>query len=102
MRKKGPIALSRAIPALLSIWCTPVALQAQSQRNVPGESAIIVTAPGAGVDSDDALGLSRADLTRSGQPDLIDALARQLPGVTLQDAQGNPWQTVLLYRGQAA
>lgn len=61
---------------------------------------ILVTAPGAGVDSDDALGLSRDDLARSGRPDLIGALTRQLPGVTLQDAQGNPWQPVLVYRGQ--
>ena len=67
-----------------------------------GATAIIVTAPGAGVDSDDALGLSRSDIGRSGRPDLIGALARQLPGVTLQDAQGNPWQPIVVYRGQTA
>jgi outer membrane receptor protein involved in Fe transport len=66
------------------------------------EQPILVTAPGAGVDSDDALGLSREDLARSGRPDLIGALTRNLPGVTLQDAQGNPWQPVLVYRGQTA
>ncbi len=66
------------------------------------EQPILVTAPGAGVDSDDALGLSRGDLARSGRPDLIGALTRQLPGVTLQDAVGNPWQPALVYRGQTA
>ncbi len=66
------------------------------------EQLILVTAPGAGVDSDDALALSRQDLARGGRPDLIGALTRQLPGVTLQDAQGNPWQPVLVYRGQTA
>lgn len=72
-------------------------LQAQEEPQ-----PILVTAPGAGMDSDDALGLSRADLARGGQPDLIGALTRQLPGVTVQDAQGNPWQPVLVYRGQTA
>lgn len=66
------------------------------------EQPILVTAPGAGVDSDDALGLAWEDLSRSGRPDLIGALNRQLPGVTLQDAQGNPWQPALVYRGQTA
>ncbi|GEN99471.1 membrane protein [Novosphingobium sediminis] len=66
------------------------------------DQSILVTAPGAGLDSDDALGLSRGDLARGGRPDLIGALTRQLPGVTLQDAQGNPWQPALVYRGQTA
>ena len=66
------------------------------------DQPILVTAPGAGVDSDDALSLSRDDLARGGRPDLIGALTRQLPGVTLQDATGNPWQPALVYRGQTA
>ena len=61
-----------------------------------------MTAPGAGVDSDDALRLTRTDLARGGRPDLISALGRQVAGVTLQDAQGNPWQPALVYRGQTA
>ena len=77
-------------------------LAAAQETDAAGEQPILVTAPGAGMDSDDALGLSRADLARSGQPDLIGALTRQLPGVTVQDAQGNPWQPVLVYRGQTA
>ena len=83
--------------AALSACSLPGAARAQD-----AEQPILVTAPGAGVDSDDALGLSRQDLARGGRPDLIGALTRQLPGVTLQDAQGNPWQPVLVYRGQTA
>jgi iron complex outermembrane recepter protein len=71
-------------------------------RAQEAQQPILVTAPGAGVDSDDALGLSQEDLARGGRPDLIGALTRQLPGVTLQEAQGNPWQPVLVYRGQTA
>lgn len=79
-----------------------LACVACSARAQEIDQSIIVTAPGAGVDSDDALGLSRGDIARGGRPDLIGALTRQLPGVTLQDAQGNPWQPALVYRGQTA
>ncbi len=81
---------------------TMLACVACSARAQEIDQSIIVTAPGAGVDSDDALGLSRGDIARGGRPDLIGALTRQLPGVTLQDAQGNPWQPALVYRGQTA
>ena len=91
-RFAGYLAMGAGLAA-----CLPGEVQAQE-----AEQPILVTAPGAGVDSDDALGLSRGDLARSGRPDLIGALTRQLPGVTLQDAQGNPWQPVLVYRGQTA
>lgn len=90
--------LSGCSAAAAAMACSlPGAVRAQD-----ADQPILVTAPGAGVDSDDALGLSREDLARGGRPDLIGALARQLPGVTLQDAQGNPWQPVLVYRGQTA
>lgn len=84
------------------VTCVPVAVCAQQPEEESAATAIMVTAPGAGVDGDDALGLSRGDIARSGRPDLIGALARQLPGVTLQDAQGNPWQPIVVYRGQTA
>ncbi|NWK96433.1 TonB-dependent receptor [Sphingobium lactosutens] len=64
--------------------------------------AIIVTAPGGAVDVDDALTLTRADIGRAGTPDLLGALTRTVAGITLQDAQGNPWQPNLLYRGFTA
>ncbi len=86
-----------ALASLLA-FAASAQVEAQEGAAVP----ILVTAPGAGLDSDDALGLSRGDLARSGRPDLLGALTRQLPGVTLQDAQGNPWQPALVYRGQTA
>ncbi|WP_336958906.1 TonB-dependent receptor [Sphingobium aquiterrae] len=63
------------------------------------DRTIIVTAPGGAVDIDDALTLSGHDITRAGTPDLLAALSRNIAGVTLQDAQGNPWQPNLVYRG---
>lgn len=63
---------------------------------------IIVTAPGGAVDLDDALTLDAADIGRSGSPDFLGALTRNFAGVTLQDAQNNPWQPNLVYRGFVA
>ena len=60
---------------------------------------IVVTAPGGTLDADDALHLNAHDLARAGTPDLLGALSRNIAGVTLQDAQGNPWQPNLVYRG---
>ncbi|WP_408588929.1 TonB-dependent receptor [Novosphingobium sp.] len=88
-----PTAIIAALACAL-----PAPLLAQEAE----EPSILVTAPGAGMDNDDALRLTRGDLARGGRPDLIGALARQVAGVTLQDAQGNPWQPVLVYRGQTA
>lgn len=61
--------------------------------------AIIVTAPGGAIDSDDALSINARDIGRAGMPDLLSALTRNIAGVTLQDAQNNPWQPNLVYRG---
>lgn len=60
---------------------------------------IIVTAPGGAIDRDDAPSISDADIARTGTPDLLGALVRTIAGVTLQDAQNNPWQPNLVYRG---
>jgi outer membrane receptor protein involved in Fe transport len=64
--------------------------------------AIVVTAPGDSFDLDDALGLGREDMVRAGSPDLLAALTRSFAGVSLQDAQNNPWQPNLVYRGYVA
>lgn len=79
--------------------CCAAPLAAQTP-DVPQQ--IVVTAPGGGVDRDDALALARDDIARNGQPDLLGALVRNIAGVTLQDAQGNPWQPTLVYRGYLA
>jgi iron complex outermembrane receptor protein len=76
--------------------------QAQTDPSGDDRTAIIVTAPGGAIDSDDALTLSAADIGRAGMPDLLSALTRNIAGVTLQDAQNNPWQPNLVYRGFVA
>ncbi|WP_375195013.1 TonB-dependent receptor [Sphingobium sp.] len=89
-----------------SMWLTGTALlllagQARADTGaVDAErQSIIVTAPGGMVDADDALSLTGGDISRAGAPDLLGAITRAMAGVTLQDAQGNPWQPNLLYRG---
>ncbi len=74
-------------------------------RDMAGGAAlpvIVVTAPGGGMDRDDALSISGSDISRTGTPDLLGALTRQVAGVSLQDAQNNPWQPNLTYRGFTA
>lgn len=90
--------------ALLAGTAMLWAAQAQAQQAVGDDArrTIVVTAPGGAIDVDDALGLSAADIARGGTPDLLAALTRSIAGVTLQDAQGNPWQPNLVYRGFAA
>lgn len=71
-------------------------------EDMGGVMPIIVTAPGGAIDLDDGISLSGEDVTRAGRPDLLGALTRQVAGVTLQDAQNNPWQPNLVYRGFTA
>jgi len=63
---------------------------------------IIVTAPGGDIDLDDALALERRDIIIAGAPDFLAALNRNFAGVTAQDAQNNPWQPNIVYRGYVA
>ena len=46
--------------------------------------------------------LTGDDVNRTGIPSALDALNEQTPGVALDDAQGNPFQANLVYRGFAA
>lgn len=63
---------------------------------------IIVTAPGGAIDVDDAQAIGARDIGIAGTPDLLGALTRNIAGITLQDAQNNPWQPNLVYRGFVA
>lgn len=92
-----PTAFLSASAALL---CPGIAL-AQDTELDAGE-AIIVSAPGGAIDRDDAITLNKAQLERGGAPDLLAALTRTVAAISLQDAQGNPWQPNLVYRGFAA
>lgn len=64
--------------------------------------SIIVTAPGGTIDADDAIQLESDVLTQSGPPSLIGALARNVAGISLSEAQGNPYQPNIIYRGFSA
>lgn len=79
-----------------------IASPAMAQDDDGTSSPIIVTAPGGSVDLDDAITLSSQDINRAGTPDLLSALTRNVAGITLQDAQNNPWQPNLVYRGFVA
>lgn len=85
---------------LLSI-ALPATVSAQDIE-APSDETIIVSAPGGAIDLDDALSLERDDVWRTGKPDLLSTLTREAAGVSLQDAQNNPWQPNLVYRGFVA
>lgn len=79
-----------------ALMLVPTAAQAQDA------DPIIVTAPGGTIDLDDALTIDGTDIDRSGTHDLLGTLARMNAGITLQDAQNNPWSPNLVYRGFTA
>jgi len=89
---------------LMGTACALLAGQARAETAAADaeRQPIVVTAPGGAIDADDALRLTGADVSRAGSPDLLGALTRSIAGVTLQDAQGNPWQPNLVYRGFTA
>ena len=81
----------------------PAVTQAEDAAPADAPDApIIVTAPGGDIDLDDALALERRDIAIAGTPDLLAALQRNFAGVSAQDAQNNPWQPNLVYRGYVA
>lgn len=88
--------------SLALLGCASPAFASDEEDTGSGEELILVTAPGGAFDLDDALGLDRQDLQIAGIPDLLGALTRNFAGVTLQDAQNNPWQPNLVYRGYVA
>lgn len=87
------------VTGLSGVCAISGSLSAMPAAARPDRREIIVTAPGGSIDVDDGLVLSREDISRTGSPDLLSALTRNIAGVTLQDAQNNPWQPNLVYRG---
>lgn len=65
------------------------------------EAPIVVTAPGGAIDFDEARSLDARALDASARPDLGRALEREVPGLTLAEANGNPWQAAITWRGFA-
>jgi outer membrane receptor protein involved in Fe transport len=86
---------------MASVVLVPALARGEEPDMAPSQ-AIIVTAPGGAIDSDDALSVGALDIRRAGTPDLLAALTRNMAGITLQDAQNNPWQPNLVYRGFVA
>lgn len=60
---------------------------------------IIVIAPGGAVDADDARSIDEQAIATGTRADLASALARDVPGISLAEASGNPWQAAITWRG---
>ena len=63
---------------------------------------IIVIAPGGTVDADDARAIDGQAISAGTRADLASALAREVPGISLAEASGNPWQASITWRGYGA
>jgi iron complex outermembrane receptor protein len=63
---------------------------------------IVVTAPGGLYDRNEMEAVVADEIRGSGRPDLLQALGRSIPGLSLQEAQSNPFQPNLVYRGFTA
>lgn len=88
-------------------FCTAALLAAALQETAPAQvppepderPVIIVTAPAGALERNEAVGVDAEAVRGSGKPDLFEALERSVPGLALQDAQNNPYQPNLVYRG---
>lgn len=80
-------------------WITTLPCLAIAQIAAAEEPVIIVTAPGGGVDADEAQQIGGDAIAAGTRPDLASALARGVPGITLSEAQGNPWSAAISWRG---
>lgn len=77
----------------------PVEAFAQAATAKPELGTIIVTAPGRIDKGSDAPSVDGEAIRGAGRSDALQALARSVPGLSLQDAQNNPFQPNLVYRG---
>ncbi len=85
----------------LAFWSVAALLAPAARAETLAElPPIVVTAPG--IDRDASLSLDAAALARGGTPNLLAALNRDVAGLSLADALGNPWQPELVYRGFVA
>lgn len=63
------------------------------------EPVIIVTAPGGAIDADEAQSVGADEITIGARADLTAALARNVAGLSIAEATGNPWQAAITWRG---
>ncbi len=82
--------------------CTLALFAPQLAQAQDANPVIIVTAPGDDADADDAIKIDRRALGRAGAPSLLGSASREVAGVSLSNAQGNPYQPNLIYRGFSA
>lgn len=92
---------TKAARLLTGVAAMAVATPASAQETPPRDN-IIVIAPGGDQDEDDASFVTTEDIARGATLDVLQAFARTQPGISLQDAQNNPWQPNLVYRGYVA
>jgi outer membrane receptor protein involved in Fe transport len=88
----GPAARA----AFLAATATALSFPAQGRADT---GDIIVVAPGIPADAHANPAVTAADIARHGVPDVLGSLARTVPGLSLSDAQGNPYQPNLVYHG---
>jgi outer membrane cobalamin receptor len=86
----------------VTVSATAAALAVPAFAQDADSREIIVIAPGGDFDIDEAQGIGAADIDGSVRPDMFRALTRSVPGISLQEAQGNPFQPNLVYRGFTA
>lgn len=63
------------------------------------QTVIVVTAPGGRIDADEALSVDRNAIAGGPRADLLGALASNVPGISIAEAQGNPWAAAISWRG---
>jgi iron complex outermembrane recepter protein len=103
---RGPFAVFVAGAAAVAAMIRPV--QAQQPDTTLPVVEIVAPSPliGSGIDRNSVPAathvLDRNDLQRTGMPNLLGSLDRQVGGVNLDFASGNPFQPTLYYRGFAA
>ncbi|MEA2740157.1 MAG: iron complex outerrane recepter protein [Acetobacteraceae bacterium] len=74
------------VPTVTMIGASPLLGTGLDRNKVPAASHVV----------------TGDDVVRTGIPDALGALNDQVPGVALDDAQGNPFQPNLVYRGFSA
>ena len=100
-------ARSWGAAVLLLLVLLPPGARAQDAVVLP-DIEVVGASPllGTGLDRDKVPAATRVltggDIARTGIPSALDALESRVPGIALGDAQGNPFQPNLTYRGFSA
>jgi iron complex outermembrane receptor protein len=108
---------ARRLAGMIAVMLAAVPAGAQQTPAAAPQPPAVLTIPpidvigaspliGSGIDRDTVPAathvLNSKDLAREGTPDLVNSLNRQVPGVTLDSASGNPFQPTFFYHGFAA